>query len=207
MGGRERPVNHHGDHPGFSGFTGDLCAVLFLIVGRRIGELAADLTGVTAGEHVVDIGCGSGTAARIAAARGARVTGVDPSASMLRVARAVTRTRSSITWEQGTAESVPVPDGSATAVWALATVHHWRDVDLALAEVRRILAPGGRLLVVERQVEHDATGFADHGWTGQQAETFAALCDTAGLVDARVEAARAGRREVWTVTASRPTTA
>ncbi|MDN4516216.1 class I SAM-dependent methyltransferase [Mycolicibacterium austroafricanum] len=200
----ERPVNHHGDHPGFSGLTGDLFAVLFLLAGRRTARLAADLTEVTAGDHVVDIGCGPGNGARIAARRGVRVTGVDPSRSMLRVARAVTRGRPAITWAEGTAEALPVPDASATVVWALATVHHWRDVGAGLSEIHRVLVPGGRLLAVERQVAPDATGFASHGWTEQQAETFAALCVTAGLADAKVNADRAGRREVWTVRAVRP---
>lgn len=200
----ERPVNHHGDHPGFSGFTGDLFAVLFLLAGRRTAALAADLTKVTAGDHVVDIGCGPGNGARIAAQRGARVTGVEPSQSMLRVARAVTRGRPAITWAEGTAEALPVPDASATVVWALATVHHWHDVGAGLSEIHRVLAPGGRLLAVERQVKPDATGFASHGWTEGQAETFAALCVSAGLAQASVNADKAGRREVWTVHAVRP---
>lgn len=207
MSEHQRPVNHHGDHPGFSGLSGDLFALLFLLAGRRTAELAANLTHVTAGDHVVDIGCGPGNGARIAARRGARVTGVDPSGPMLRVARAVTRGRRGITWSPGTAEALPVPDASATIVWALATVHHWRDVGLGLAEIHRALAPGGRLLAVERQVQPDATGFASHGWTEQQARTFAALCGTAGLMDVEVDAGRAGRREVWTVAASRPSTA
>ncbi len=203
MTGSERPVNHHGNHPGFSGVTGQLCAMVFLLTGRLTGRLAADLTAVSPADHVLDIGCGPGNAARIAAARGARVTGVDPSASMLRVARAVTRDPS-VTWVRGGAEALPVPDAVATVGWALATVHHWPDVDAGLAEIRRALAPGARFLAVERQTEPDATGFASHGWTDAQAETFAAICESAGLTDARVDSHRAGKRLVWTVHATRP---
>lgn len=198
------PVNHHGDHPGFSGLTGSLCAWMFLLTGHDSGKLAADLTRVGPSDRVVDIGCGAGNAVREAVRRGARATGVDPSSSMLRVARAVSRRRTAVTWSQGSAEALPVADGSATVVWALATVHHWRDVDAALAEIHRVLAPGGRLLAMEKQSEPGATGFASHGWTGEQAETFATLCRSTGLTDVRVRGDRAGRRKVWTVSAVRP---
>lgn len=122
---------------------------------------------------------------------------------MLRVARRTTRGLPALTWAQGSAESLPVPDGSATVVWALATVHHWRDVDAALPEIVRVLAPGGRLLALERQVQPGATGFASHGWTTQQAESFAALCRSAGLTDVRTTQHRAGRRDLWAVSGCR----
>ncbi|MDY6995909.1 MAG: class I SAM-dependent methyltransferase [Actinomycetota bacterium] len=194
-------VNHHGDHPGFSGITGTLFAAVFLLTGHPAARLAADLTTPAAGDHVLDIGCGPGNAVRTAAQRGARATGVDPSTAMLRVARAVTRDPA-ITWAPGSAEALPVDTGSATVVWALATVHHWRDVDAALVEIRRVLAPGGRLLAVERQTQPGASGFASHGWTAQQAEAFAALCRSAGFTDVTVTSRHAGKRPVWAVLAA-----
>lgn len=199
----DMPVNHHADHPGFAGVTGSLFGLVFLLIGGANAKLAAGLVRVAATDHVVDVGCGPGSAARVAARRGARVTGVDPSASMLRVARAVTR-GDRITWAEGTAEDLPVPDGAATVVWALATVHHWRDATRGVAEACRVLAPGGRLLAVERQTQPGATGMASHGWTDAQAESFAELCRATGLVDVRVRAERAGRRDVWAVSGVRP---
>ena len=137
------PVNHHADFPGFAGLTG-LLAGLTMIVGRGgVARLAADLASVSPADHVVDVGCGPGTAAREAARRGAHVTGVDPAAVMLQLARAFTRDRTAIDWAEGTAERLPQPDGSATVVWSLATVHHWKDVTAGLAEARRVLAPEG----------------------------------------------------------------
>lgn len=194
-------VNHHADHPGFSGVTGSLFALVFLLTGRAGARLAADISGIGAADHVVDVGCGPGTAARVAAGRGARVTGVDPSASMLRVARLVTRRRVGISWATGGAEALPVAHDCATVVWALATVHHWQDVAAGIAEAQRVLVPGGRLLAVERQSPPDATGVASHGWTAQQAEAFAALCRSTGMVDVDVADCRAGRRAVWAVSA------
>lgn len=198
----DRPVNHHADHPGFSGVMGALVGLVLLAMGRSNARLAADLTAVRADDTVVDIGCGPGGAAREAARRGAAVIGVDPAPVMLRLARAITR-HGTIAWAEGTAEQVPLPDGSATVVWSLATVHHWKDVDAGLNEARRLLAPGGRLLAVERQVAGDASGLASHGWTRRQADSFAALCSSAGFRDVVVGGHSAGRRDVWAVQAVR----
>jgi ubiquinone/menaquinone biosynthesis C-methylase UbiE len=192
-------VNHHADYRGFSGVAGLLGSLLFLAMGRTNARLAVDIASVSAADHVVDIGCGPGVAVRAAAYRGARATGIDPAPVMLRVARAVTRGRDGIVWAEGAAEKLPVPSGSATVVWSLATVHHWKDVTKGLAEAHRVLAPGGRVLAIERQVAPDATGIASHGWTEQQAESFAAQCRTAGFDDLRVEGRSAGRRKAWAV--------
>jgi ubiquinone/menaquinone biosynthesis C-methylase UbiE len=196
--------NHHADHPGFAGLTGALVGLILLMMGRRNAKLAVNTTSVSDTDHVLDIGCGPGGAARAAASRGARVTGVDPASVMLRLARAFTRKPARITWAEGTAENLPLPDGEATVVWSLATVHHWKDIDTGLAETHRILAPGGRLLAIERQVRPGATGLASHGWTEEQAHTFAALCGTAGFDKVRVDPHGTGRRAVWTVSAIRP---
>ena len=107
------PVNHHADHPGFSGLTGAIVGLMLLWMGRANARLAADITGVSSSDRVVDVGCGPGGAVREAARRGARVTGVDPAPVMLRLARTFTRD-DGIEWAQGTAENVPLPDGSAT---------------------------------------------------------------------------------------------
>jgi ubiquinone/menaquinone biosynthesis C-methylase UbiE len=123
---------------------------------------------------------------------------------MLRLARALTRDRPAITWAECAAEDLPQPDGSATVVWSLATVHHWRDVTAGLAEVKRALAPRGRLLAIERRVRPGATGLASHGWTEQQAESFAAQCRAAGFESVRIEKHTPGRRAVFVVKAVRP---
>jgi SAM-dependent methyltransferase len=196
-------VNHHAGHPGFAGVTG-LLAGLTMIVGRgSVARFAADMAAVSHADHVVDVGCGPGTAAREAARRGAHVTGVDPAAVMLRLARAFTRDRTAIRWVEGSAEHLPQPDGSATVLWSLATVHHWKDVTAGLAEARRVLAPGGRFLAIERQVRSGATGLASHGWTDQQAESFMAQCREAGFEEVRLEKHTPGRRAVLVVAAVR----
>jgi ubiquinone/menaquinone biosynthesis C-methylase UbiE len=197
-------VNHHADHPGFAGVTGLLIGLIMSLTGGAAARLAADVASVSDADRVIDVGCGPGTAVREAARRGARVTGVDPAPVMRRLARTLTGDRSAITWVDGAAEDLRESDASATVVWSLATVHHWRDVTAGLAEIKRVLAPGGRFLAIERQVRPGATGLASHGWTAQQAESFAAQCLTAGFTDAQVENHRPGRRALVVVRAVRP---
>lgn len=174
------PPNHHADHAGFSGIAGWVAAMGFRIGRSDDAALAVALTRLAADERVVDIGCGPGVAARHAATVGAIVTGVDPAEVMLAVARKDDR-RSTVTWLPGTAESLPLPDESCDVAWSLATVHHWRDLDRGLAEVCRVLAPGGRFLAIERRVKAGAKGHASHGWTDQQADLFASLCRSVGF--------------------------
>jgi ubiquinone/menaquinone biosynthesis C-methylase UbiE len=198
-----RAVNHHADHGGFAGVTGLVAALGMLVMGRGTARLAVDLASVSATDCVVDVGCGPGSAVRAAARRGARVAGVDPAAVMLNLARAVTGDNARITWCRGSAEQLPLPSGWASVVWSLKTVHHWKDVTAGLAEVRRVLASVGRFVVMEGRVRPEATGLASHGWTVQQAESFAAQCCAAGFDGVRIEQHAAGRRGMWVVRAIR----
>src|SRR5581483_7614140 len=92
-----------------------------------------------------------------------------------------------VTYRRGSAEDLPVRDGEANAAWSIATVHHWRDIDKGLQEVRRALVPGGRFVAIERRTRAGARGLASHGWTEEQAEAFAADCAARGFASVRVE--------------------
>lgn len=200
------PPNHHGHHSGFSGLGG-LVAALSMTVGRGgDAELAAELAGLRAGDDVVDVGCGPGAAVRLAASRGAIVVGVDPATVMLDVARWTTRRGAGITWKVGRAEALPLPDASTDVVWALSTVHHWPEVRGGVAEVARVLRPGGRFVAIEHRAEEGATGHGSHGWTPAQAEAFAGLCWDAGLAEADVSTHTGPKRPALAVVARRPAT-
>lgn len=200
----ELPVNHHADYAGCAGVTGVLAGLAMLLLGRPAARLVVDLAALSAGDRVVDVGCGPGTATRLAARAGARVTGIDPSVEMLRIARAVTRNHPGIGWIHGSAEDLPIPDASATVLWTVASVHHWTDVEAGLAEAHRVLRPGGRLLAIERRVQPGARGLAGHGWTPRQAESFATLCRAAGFTDVSTGERAYGRRTGTVVRAVRP---
>jgi ubiquinone/menaquinone biosynthesis C-methylase UbiE len=155
-------------------------------------------------DRVVDIGCGPGSAVRAAARRGAQVTGVEPAPVMRALARLIKRDDPRVAWLAGAAEDMRLPDGSATVVWSLATVHHWMDVTAGLAEVKRVLASRGRFLVIERCVHAGAKGLSSHGWTEQQAASFAAQCRAGGFESVSIEQRTTGRHKVWVVRAIRP---
>ncbi len=197
--------NHHHDHPGFSGLSGLGAGLSFLFGRDSAAQLAIELSGLVAQERLVDIGCGPGIAVSRASARGAEVIGVDPAPVMLRIARARWRTRPSVKWRIGSAESLPVEDSWAQVVWSLATVHHWKDVNAGLVEASRVLAPGGRLLALERRLKHtNDPGVASHGWTSEQADSFADHCRRHGFVDVAVST-HPGPSTLLSVVAHRPT--
>jgi ubiquinone/menaquinone biosynthesis C-methylase UbiE len=196
--------NHHADHPGFSGAFG-VVAALSMAFGRDdTADVARELAGIGPTDRLVDIGCGPGVAARRAAAAGTTVIGVDPATIMLRVAR-LRDVRHRVRFLEGRAEHLPVEDNWATVAWTLASVHHWPDVNAGIAEARRVLAPGGRFIAIERRIEDTAaTGLASHGWTTGQAATFARLCNDTGFVDADVTVQNVRHGQLLAVIARTP---
>ena len=195
--------NHHAHHPGFSGLTGLIAAVGF-DRGRDAGAaLAIRLAELTAGDRLVDVGSGPGVAARRGASLGAEVVAVDPAAVMLRVGRVANRAKG-LRYALGAAEALPVADGWASVVWSLAAVHHWPDLDAALREVGRVLAPSGRFVAIERHIADGAHGLASHGWTRAQADAFAVRCEAFGLSAAVGEHGDGNRGAALSVVARAP---
>ncbi|HKI74383.1 MAG TPA: class I SAM-dependent methyltransferase [Pseudomonadales bacterium] len=196
------PPNHHANFPGFSGWFG-VVAGLSMVKRNGIARRAADLTGITASDKVIDVGCGPGTAVREAARRGATATGIDPAPVMLRIARLTTLPSTRIRWRKGAAEALPLPDGSANVLWSISTVHHWPDLEGGLSECFRVLEPGGRFLAIERRRKPGSTGMASHGWTDEQAQGFADMCMAAGFSAPEVRIETIGEQHHLIVLAAR----
>jgi SAM-dependent methyltransferase len=101
-----------------------------------------------AGERVVDVGTGTGNAALLAAERGARVTGVDPAARLLDVARAAAEARGlDATFALGDAAALPLADGEADLALSVFGVIFAPDPPAAAAELARVTAPAGRIVL------------------------------------------------------------
>jgi len=101
---------------------------------------------VNPGDEVLDACCGTGDLAIAAARRGGRVTGLDFSEPMLERAR---RKAPELKWVRGDVLAMPFPDGSFDAATVGFGVRNVEDLPAALAELRRILPPGGRLGILE----------------------------------------------------------
>lgn len=181
-----------------------LSAVSMIFCRGDAARTVAQAAGLTADDRVVDVGCGPGAAVREAVRHGAAATGVDPSPESLAVARWMSARghADKATWLEGRAEDLPLPDGCATVVWAVSSAHHWADRSAGFAEARRVLRPGGRLLIAERLVKPGARGLAAHGFTRTQADQAVAEMATAGFTGVHSEISRAGRRVLIIIAAA-----
>jgi SAM-dependent methyltransferase len=102
--------------------------------------------GVTPGTRLLDVGCGAGQLALIAARAGAQVTGCDIATNWIEDARARAATeRLNITFEEGDAEALPYDDGQFDAVVSLVGAMFAPRPDLVAAELTRVCRPGGMI--------------------------------------------------------------
>ena len=116
--------------------------------------VSADLlrtAGLQPGECVLDVACGTGLAARLAAEQvgtSGSVTAIDMASDMIDVARTVPSPAGPpIEWHVGDAASLPFPDGAYDVVLCQMGLMFMPDRPAVLAEMHRVLAPGGRLVV------------------------------------------------------------
>lgn len=138
---------------------------------------------------VVDIGCGTGNVSELLSPLVRRVIAVDASAAMLKAAqkRLEGEGRTNVEFVRGEIQKLPLKDGTADAAVAFLVLHHVPEVGAALAEMRRVLRPGGVALIVD-MVEHDRQSYRHtmgHYWLGFSETKLAGELAAAGFVDAR----------------------
>jgi demethylmenaquinone methyltransferase/2-methoxy-6-polyprenyl-1,4-benzoquinol methylase/phosphoethanolamine N-methyltransferase len=131
---------------------------------RSLRALPLDLAALQPGEHVLEVGCGTGAVALAAARRvGPRgtVVGTDAAPEMIEVARRkARRSRPAVQFRVEPVEAQTAADGSFDVVLSSLMMHHLPG-DLkrrALVEIRRVLRPGGRLVIVDFQPETAGSG-------------------------------------------------
>lgn len=132
-----------------------LVSLLTLGQERRFRQMTVDLARLQPGESALEVGCGTGSLAMAAKQRvGAqgRVCGIDPSAQMIaRAKHKAARRGLTVEYQVGVIERLLFADHTFDVVLSSLMMHHLPD-DLkrqGLEEIRRVLKPGGRLLVLD----------------------------------------------------------
>jgi ubiquinone/menaquinone biosynthesis C-methylase UbiE len=150
------------------------------VIATPLATDLIDIGTLRQGERVLDVACGTGVVARLAAERvGAAgiVSGIDNNPGMLAVARSVTPPSMVVEWHQSSVELLPLPDEAFDVVLCQMGLQFVPDKPAALREMQRVLAPGGRLIInvvgpkprvfailaetLARQVDPESSKFVD----------------------------------------------
>lgn len=165
-------------------------------------RLILDLLGPVNGLIVLDLGCGDGKMASRLARHGAQVTGLDADPLMLAAAhRRAKAERVELILVRGSVETPPFPDASFDRIVAVTVLCFVREADRAIAEMARLLRPGGRLVIGElgrRSLWAAIRRF--RGWFGTatwQAARFRTAEELRALLEAHGLAVREVRGSVF----------
>lgn len=118
------------------------------VIGEPLAEDLVERMAIRSTDRVLDVACGTGIVARLAARSAAppgKIAGLDPNAAMLAVARRTAPASAAIEWYEAPAERMPLPDASFDVIVCQMGVQFMADPRAGLAEMRRVLADGGRL--------------------------------------------------------------
>lgn len=137
---------------------------------------------------VGDLGCGTGQASAALAPFVAHVIAVDASAAMLHAAKKRLSTFENVDLRRGDLENLPIDDGRLDAATLMLVLHHVPEPEIALAEVARVVKPGGRLLVVD-MLPHDRESYRQqmgHVWLGFSDEHLRRILRESGFDEIRI---------------------
>jgi ubiquinone/menaquinone biosynthesis C-methylase UbiE len=134
-------------------------------VSRRLRELqsaALAALSLNGADALLDLGCGTGAAVREAAETVRRAVGVDLSPGMIRRARVLAAGLPNLEFRQGDVSGpLPFADGEFTAIVCTSAFHHFPRPQTTMAEMARVLSPGGRVLIADANRRHPAVFVLD----------------------------------------------
>jgi ubiquinone/menaquinone biosynthesis C-methylase UbiE len=156
---------------------------------EAVREKALDVAGAAPGKKAADIGAGTGFMTEGLIQKGLKVIAVDQSKSMLAEMEKKFGRFDSVEFRLGEANSLPIPDETVDYVFANMYLHHVESPPAAVAEMARILKPGGILVISDL----DSHGFEflrteqNDRWLGFKREDVVRWFNEAGLSDSRVD--------------------
>jgi len=119
-------------------------------------------------DRLLDVACGAGALVAEVAPRIAGAVGTDISEGMLQIARERVLDRpdapANVEFRQASSEEIPFTDGEFTAVVCTTALHHFPDAERSIAEMARVLAPGGRVVIGDMCRDRVTTKLADPLW-------------------------------------------
>ena len=190
-----------------TGFAGRLVGHLMAVKNAALNRAAVEVLDLQPDDRVLEIGFGPGKTIRMISERltNGFVAGVDLSGVMVK--QAARRNREfvkigRVELKQGSASSLPYGDGQFGKVCAINAYHHLPGPIDALREIRRVLEPGGLLLLGLRMKHPTRTFMVAPGFTQEEIEQVLEQLRTAGFGNIRTESRRAGR-EITCVLANR----
>jgi len=132
------------------GLLGRVIAFIMARETRSQNLRAMDALGIDRSDQILDLGCGHGHSLTELAARAAtgHVVGVDPSELMVEIATRRNRAlieAARVGVVRATVESLPFPDDAFDKIVCVHVLYFWKDLDVSLREIARVLKPGGRL--------------------------------------------------------------
>ena len=173
----------------FSTAAGKWDALRLELFGER--QDGALLAALADPEHVIgDLGCGTGNLTTLLAPHVHRVIAVDGSAAMLDAARSRLPDGRNVDWRVGDLESLPIEDAALDVALLSLVLHYVSEPPRALAEARRVLRPGGRLVVMD-MLPHAREEYREqmgHVWQGFSESQIRDWMGQAGFVGVRVHA-------------------
>jgi ubiquinone/menaquinone biosynthesis C-methylase UbiE/DNA-binding transcriptional ArsR family regulator len=171
----------------FSSSAGQWDRVRDELFGDRF-HLAA-LAAFAQGDWTVgDLGCGTGQTSAAIAPFVAHLIAVDASAAMLQAAKKRLQGIDNIELRRGELEALPIDEARLDAATLMLVLHHMPEPERALAEVARVLKPGGRAIVVDMQ-PHDRENYRQqmgHVWLGFGEDHVRAIFHESGFEDVRI---------------------
>jgi ArsR family transcriptional regulator len=161
-----------------------------LVPGRSWAAWARALGHLLPALRVADLGCGEGYLTVETSRWASRVIAIDRSSTVLARARALASRRRvhNVVWRRGELEKLPIRDESVDVALLSQALHHAESPATALSEAARIVAPGGRVLLLDLR-EHDQAWVRDRlgdKWLGFTDRQIASLLKGAGLTDVKV---------------------